>query len=322
MSEKKRVVVARVLLPAGRDLLSEQFEVVDGGLESSREDVLALAPGAHAIVADPAVVIDAELLDAAGPGLEVVANFAVGYDNVDLDACRERGITVTNTPDVLTNATAELAVALTLAAARDTSEAERSLRRGEWTGWDPSSYLGFELSGATVGVVGMGRIGRRYAELMSGFGGDILYTSRTVKEEAEVKLGARKVELEQLLSDSDVVSLHLPAAPGTGKVIDASALALMKPTAVLVNTGRGSLVDSDALASALENGEIGAAGLDVYDGEPEVPKRLLDAPRIALTPHIGSATGTARDAMARMVAANVIAVLGGEDPPSPVGETA
>jgi len=316
MSETKRVVIARLLLPAGRDLLEEQYEVADGGLDSTRERVLELVPGADAIVADPAVKIDAELLDAAGDQLAVVANYAVGFDNVDLDACEERGVAVTNTPDVLTNATAELAVALTLAAARDTSEAERSLRRGDWTGWDPSDYLGFELSGATIGVVGLGRIGRRYAELMSGFGGDLLYTSRSVKEDAEVKLGARKVELEQLLTESDVVSLHVPAAADTGRLIDASALALMKPTAVLVNTGRGSLVDSDALAAALENGEIGAAGLDVYDGEPAVPQRLLDAPRTALTPHIGSATHRSRDAMARMVAANVIAVLDGEEPPS------
>lgn len=318
MPRPKRVVIARRLLPAGRDLLAERFELAEGGLASDREEVLALVPGADAIVADPAVPIDAELLDAAGPQLAVVANFAVGYDNIDLGACRERGVAVTNTPGVLTNATAELAVALTLAAARNTSEAERRMRAGEWTGWDPGDYLGIELSGATVGVVGMGRIGRRYAELMHGFGGEILYTSRTVKEEAEVKLGARKVELDTLLAEADVISLHLPGSPENRHLIDREALAAMKDTAILVNTGRGVLVDSDALAEALEDGSIWAAGLDVYEGEPEVPERLLKAPRTVLLPHIGSATTKSRDDMARLVAANVTAVLEGEPPVSPV----
>ena len=319
MSDNKKVVIARVLLPAGKELLNEEFDLIEGGLESGPEQLAGMVGGAAAIVADPTVKIDAAVLDAAGDQLEVVANFAVGYDNIDLGACRERGVTVTNTPGALTNATAELAVALTLAAARNTSDAERRMRAGEWKGWDPGDYLGLELSGATIGVVGMGRIGRRYAELMYGFGGDILYTSRQFKEEAEVKLGARKVELHELLAESDVVSLHLPSAPDTDRLIDTAALALMKPTAVLVNTGRGSLVDSDALAVALENGEIGAAGLDVYEGEPELPRRLLDAPRTALTPHIGSATFTSRNAMARLVAQNVIAVLDGEEPRNPVG---
>jgi len=318
MPRPNRVVIARLLLPAGRDLLDERFEVTEGGLGSSREEVLALVSGADAIVTDPAVPVDDELLDAAGPQLKVVANFAVGFDNIDLEACREREVTVTNTPDALTNATAELAVALTMAAARNTSEAERSMRRGEWTGWDPAAYLGIELSGATIGVVGMGRIGRRYAELMQGFGGEILYTSRSVKEEAEVKLGARKVELDRLLAEADVISLHLPGTPENRHLIDADALAAMKETAILVNTGRGVLVDSDALAEALETGSIWAAGLDVYEGEPDVPERLLKAPRTALLPHIGSATTKSRDEMARLVAANVAAVLDDEPPLTPV----
>ena len=318
MPRPNRVVIARLLLPAGRNLLDERFEVTEGGLGSSREEVLALVSGADAIVTDPAVPVDDELLDAAGPQLKVVANFAVGFDNIDLEACREREVTVTNTPDALTNATAELAVALTMAAARNTSEAERSMRRGEWTGWDPAAYLGIELSGATIGVVGMGRIGRRYAELMQGFGGEILYTSRSVKEEAEVKLGARKVELDRLLAEADVISLHLPGTPENRHLIDADALAAMKETAILVNTGRGVLVDSDALAEALETGSIWAAGLDVYEGEPDVPERLLKAPRTALLPHIGSATTKSRDEMARLVAANVTAVLAGEPPVTPV----
>lgn len=312
------MVIARALLPAGLELLEPGFEVREGGLDSNRETLLEMVPGAAAVIADPTVPIDAEVLDAAGDGLQVVANFAVGYDNVDLDACRDRGVTVTNTPDVLTNATAELAAGLTYAAARGVTSSEARLRAGQWRGWDPGAHLGLELSGATIGVVGMGRIGRRYAELMSGLGGDFLYTSRAVKEEVEVGLGARKVELEVLLAQSDVVSLHLPATPETTHLMNATTLALMKPTAILVNTGRGPVVDSEALATALENGQIGGAGLDVYEGEPEVPQRLLDAPNTALTPHIGSATARARDEMARLAAQNVIAVLGGDPPLTPV----
>ncbi len=318
MNETKRVAIARLLLPAGRDLLEQEFTVVEAGLDSTREQLLDLVEGAQAIVADPAVAVDGELLDAAGPALEVVANYAVGFDNVDLEACRERGVVVTNTPNVLTNATAEIAAQLTLAAARDTSEAERRMRRGEWTGWDPSDFLGVELSGATFGIVGMGRIGQRYAELMAGFAGQYLYVSREPKELAEVKLGARKVELDVLLAESDVVSLHLPASPENHHLIDADSLSKMKETAILVNTGRGTLVDSEALAEALETGSIWGAGLDVYEGEPEVPERLLKAPRTALLPHIGSATTRARDAMAVLVAENVRAVLTGGQPPARV----
>ncbi|MBK5231724.1 MAG: D-glycerate dehydrogenase [Thermoleophilia bacterium] len=318
MSDKKSVVIARVLLPAGRELLDAGFDVAEGGLDSDREALLELVPGAAAIVADPTVPIDDGVLDAAGDQLEAVANFAVGYDNIDVIACRKRGVTVTNTPDVLTNATAELAAGLTYAAARGITASEARMRAGEWRGWDPGAHLGLELSGATIGIVGMGRIGRRYAELMSGLGGDFLYTSRERKEEVEVKLGARRVDLDQLLRQSDVVSLHLPATPETTHLIDASALALMKPTAILINTGRGPVVDSEALAAALETGQIAGAGLDVYEGEPNVPQRLLDAPNTALTPHIGSATTRARDDMASLVARNVIAVLAGEEPLTPV----
>jgi glyoxylate reductase len=248
----------------------------------------------------------------------VVANFAVGYDNVDVDACRRRGVAVTNTPDVLTNATAELALALTLAAARHMSEAEADLRGGRWRGFDPSAYLGLELTGATFGVVGMGRIGRRYAELVRGLAGEILYTSRTRKEDAERELGVRQVPLEEILRRADVVSLHLPATPETTGLVGARQLSRMKPEAVLVNTSRGSLVDSGALAQALREGEIGAAGLDVYEHEPDVPAALLEAPHCVLLPHIGSATSRSRNGMARLVADNVLAVLRGTEPPNRV----
>jgi glyoxylate reductase len=314
---RARVVVARRLLPAGLAPLEELFEVRSGGLDAP-ERIRELAAGAAAIVVDPSVRVDAGLLDAAGPQLQVVANFAVGIDNLDLDACRARGVTVTNTPDVLTNATAELALALTLAAARFLSDAERDLRAGRWKGWDPGAYRGLELSGARVGIVGLGRIGRRYAELLRGFEVELLYWSRSPKPEAERELGARRVEMTELLRSSDVVSLHAPATPETHHLIDADALEEIGREGILVNTARGPLVDLTAVAAALREGRLGAAGLDVYEGEPDVPRALLEAPHAVLTPHIGSATGKARDAMARTVADNVIAVLEGREPPNRV----
>lgn len=319
VKSEHRIVILRKLLGAGLDLLDDRYEISVGGLDSSRDVRLDLVGGASAIVADPSVPVDDELLDRAGSALMIVANFAVGHDNVDLEACAARGVTVTNTPDVLTDATAELAVALTLAAARDIPAAERSLRTGGWSGWDPADYRGFELSGSTVGVVGMGRIGRRYAEMMSGFGVGFLYTSREAKPAVEASLGARRVGLERLLAESDAVSLHLPASDETHHTINDETVRLMKPDAVLVNTGRGALVDSLAVAAALDEGRLGAAGLDVFEGEPDVPAELLKAPRTALTPHIGSATYRARDRMAELVARNVIAVLEGDPPLTPVG---
>jgi glyoxylate reductase len=316
--ERQLVVVARVLLPAGLDRLAERFEVKQGGLDATREDLLAMVPGASALVPDPSVRVDAEVLDAAGEGLRVVANFAVGIDNVDLEACRERGVVVTNTPDVLTEATAELAMALTLAAARRMSDAERDLRSGRWRGWDPAAYRGIEIRGSTVGVVGLGRIGMAYARLAHGLGAKVVYTSRSDKPEAEKELGASRLELRELLEASDVVSVHAPSTPETERLIGTSEVELIGPQGLLVNTSRGPLVDSEAVAAALESGALGAAGLDVYEKEPEVNPRLLEAPRAVLLPHIGSATIPSRDGMANAAAENVIAALEGKEPPSRV----
>lgn len=317
MPDRPTVLVCRRLLPAGLVLLEQAgCEVREGGLDATPERLQALAAGAAAIVADPTVPVDSALLDAAGDSLRVVANFAVGYDNVDLEACSARGVAVTNTPDVLTNATAELALALTLAAARRTGEAEAFLRAGHWTGWDPAAMLGLELSGTTFGVIGLGRIGRRYAELVRPLAGELLYTARSAKRVPGLE--AERVELDELLSRADVVSLHAPATAETRHLIAVGELARMRDHAVLVNTARGSLVDANALADALERGAIGAAGLDVYENEPGVPRRLLAAPRCVLLPHIGSATSRARDGMARLAATNALAALRGEDPPNRV----
>ena len=312
------VLVCRTLLPAGLTELERECSVRSGGLDTTRERLLELAEGTDAIVADPAVPVSEELLLAAGPGLRLVANFAVGYDNVDLEACRAHEVVVTNTPDVLTNATAELALALTLAAARRLWDAATDLREGRWTGWDPGAYLGLELSGACFAVVGLGRIGSRYAELVRPMASEILYVATSPKPQAEEALGARRAELREALEQADVVSLHAPASPATRHLIGREDLEVMSSEAVLVNTSRGPLVDADALARALREDAIGAAGLDVYEDEPRVPEALLRAPRCVLAPHIGSATTTARDGMARTVAANVLAVLHGEPPPNRV----
>jgi glyoxylate reductase len=312
------VLIARALLPAGLQRLERRAEVRVGGFDVDRARLLELASGAMAIVADPTVPVDAELLDAAGDSLRLVANFAVGYDNVDLGACRARRVMVTNTPGVLTNATAELALALTLAAARRITETENELRTGHWSGWDPGDYLGEELSGVTFAVVGLGRIGRRYAELVRPLAGRIVYVAQSAKPDAKRELGAERLDLDDALAAAEVISIHAPGGEATRHLIGADQLALMKPTAILVNTSRGTLVDSEALAETLRERRIAAAGLDVYEHVPSVPAALLAAPRCVLLPHIGSATTRARNAMASLVADSVLAVLDGREPPNRV----
>ena len=315
-ADRQLVVIARVLLPAGRDRLAERYELREGGLDATRDDLLSMVPGASAIVSDSSVPIDMEVLDAAGDRLRVVANFAVGHDNVDLEACRERGVVVTNTPDVLTEATAELAMALTFAAARRTSDAERDLRAGRWRGWDPAAYRGIEIRGSTVGVVGMGRIGARYAALAHGLGAAIVYTSPSPKPEAESELGARHLDLQELLEASDIVSIHAPSTPETRGLIGSAEVELIGPEGVLVNTSRGP------------SGRLGGRGGRPGERDPRRgrPRRLRERARglaaaargaaRVLLPHIGSATIPSRDGMAGAVADNVIAVLEGREPPS------
>lgn len=315
---KRLVVIARKLLSTGHSLLEGRYEMRVGGLNVTRAQLRRLVAGAEAIVPDPTVLVDDELLDWCGEQLKVVANFGVGFDNIDLDACERRGITVTNTPKVLDTATAELAVALTLAATRLMSDAEADLRAGRWGTWDPSAYCGPAITGATVGVVGMGRIGKEYARMMKVFAGEILYSARSNKPEAEQSVGARKVDLTDLLRAADIISIHVPALPSTYHLIDRDALRLVKPTAVLVNTSRGSVVDSKAVAEALRDQRLWGAGLDVFETEPEVPKELLEAPHAVLLPHIGSATLRAREDMATLTAQNVIGVLENDRPVTPV----
>jgi glyoxylate reductase len=311
-------VVARQLPVAGLARLQERFQVVCGGADRGRDAIARLVGGAAALVADPTVPVDEELLDQAGAELKVVANFAVGYDNIDLEACRRRDIVVTNTPDVLTNATAELTVALMLAAARRLGEGERLVRAGRWSGWQPDQLLGRELAHSVVGIVGLGRIGTRVAELLRGFAPRLLYAARDQRAEAESCLGVERRALDDLVAEADVVSLHVPLTSETHHLIDAAALARFRPGSILVNTARGGLVDTEALITALRTGPLAAAALDVYEQEPQVPPELAVLENVVLAPHIGSATARARDGMAELVADNVIAVLEGGRPISPV----
>jgi glyoxylate reductase len=315
MAIRPRVVVAHSLPDAGLALLEERFEVESGGPLPEPGWLRTHAEGAAALVADPSVRVDGDFLETVGRSLKVVANFGVGYDNIDLEAVRARGVRATNTPDVLTNATAELAVALMLAAARRVVEADGIVRADRWSASEGSILLGRELAGATVGLVGFGHIARRVAALLRGFEVRLLAHSRTGRADGS---SAEFCELDDLLAASDFVSVHVPLTPETRHLIGARALAVIKRGAILVNTSRGAVVDTGALIEALRTRRLGAAGLDVYEDEPHVPAELRELPNTVLLPHIGSATASARDAMARLCAENVIAVMEGREPPAPV----
>ena len=279
-----------------------------------RERWLAELEGADALVCLLSDHVDAAVLDRA-PRLRVIANYAVGHDNIDVAAAAARGVLVANTPDVLTDATADLAFALLLAAARRLGEGERLLRAGEWTGWSPGFLHGVEVAGQTLGIVGLGRVGRAVARRARGFGMTVLASGRRPPE-ARSADGVEHVPLDELLARAHLVSMHCPLTAETRHLIDARALARMKPTAVLVNTTRGEVVDEDALCDALERGHLAGAGLDVFTGEPAINPRLLRAPRLVLTPHLGSATAGARARMGELCARAVAAVLAGDRPPN------
>ncbi len=252
------------------------------------------------------------------PKLRIIANVAAGYNNVDLVAAEMRGVLVTNTPGVLTEATADLTWALILATVRRLVEGVDLVRSGTWTGWHPEQLLGMELRGRTLGLLGAGRIGQAVGRRAPAFGLRILYSARGAKPDFERETGAVRGDTSRLLAESDIVSLHVPSSPETKGIIDARALARMKAGAILINTARGDLVREEALARALERGHLGGAGLDVYTDEPAIHPRLRAAPRTVLLPHIGSATEETRRKMAAIAIANVQAVLSGKPPLTPV----
>jgi glyoxylate reductase len=259
--------------------------------------------------------INAEFFDAA-PRLRAYSNYAVGHENIDVAEATRRGVPVGNTPGVLDEATAEHAWSLMLAAARRITEAHDYVRDGKWLGWSPFALTGEQVSGATLGVIGAGRIGSTFARMASGFNMRILYVSRTPKPELEKTLGAERVDLDTLLAESDFVAVHVTLTDETRHMLDASALAKMKKSAVLVNTSRGPVVDEAALALALKNKDIAAAGLDVFEREPEVHPDLVDLDNVVMSPHIGSNTLRTRVAMAALAADNIIAMLEGNTPPA------
>jgi glyoxylate reductase len=295
------------LRDAGHEIIA-----TDDDIPLTAEELAAQAATCDGIVCLLTDRIDADVLRAGHNGrLRVVGNAAVGYDNIDVATAHALGIAVCNTPGVLDATTADLTFLLILAATRGSTEAEDDLRHGRWNGWGFTTHLAHDVHGATLGLVGYGRIARAVAQRAAGFDMEVLHTSRT-----DTGLPGYVADLGELLTRADIVSLHVPLTESTRHLIDAAALALMKPTAVLINTARGPVVDENALVDALHAGTIHGAGLDVFEGEPALNPRLLDAPRVTLLPHIGSATIATRTRMARLACQGVCDVLAGRTPPN------
>ena len=316
-----RILVARAIYPETLARLQQQFEVdynADDTVFSPRELSDRLAGKAGALTTG-SERIDAAVLDA-HPQLRVVSNMAVGYNNLDIAAFDARGVLATNTPDVLTETTADFGFALMMATARRMAESEHFLRAGKWTKWRYDMFAGSDVHGATLGILGMGRIGQAIARRGAlGFGMRVIYHNRSrLPADQESPIGARYVDKATLLREADHLVLVLPYSASSHHAIGAAELAQMKPTATLTNIARGGIVDDAALASALREARIAAAGLDVFEGEPAVHPALLDLPNVVLTPHIASATERTRRAMADLAADNLISALGGQRPPSPV----
>ncbi len=286
----------------------------------ARDELLKRVAGADAIVSLLTEKIDAELLDAAGKQLRSVSNVAVGYNNIDVPACRERNVLVTNTPGVLTDATADIAMALILMSTRRLAEGERVIRAQQPWQWGMFYMLGSSIQGSQLGIVGMGQIGAAVARRARAFGMTIAYTKRSpLDAETAKELNATHMELDELLTTSDVVSLHCPYSPETHHLMNASTIGKMKKSAYLINTARGPVVDEEALATALQQGKIAGAGLDVFEKEPTVHQALIGLDNAVLIPHLGSATVETRTAMANLAVTNALAVLSGETAPNLVG---
>ena len=322
MGDRPRVFVARVIPDAGLSLITAATDAVvwPDELPPSRDQLLAAVEGCEGVLTLLTDRVDAEFLDRAGPGLKVVSNYAVGFDNVDVAECTRRGIPVGNTPGVLTETTADLAFALLMAAARRVAEGDRYVREGNWKTWGPMLLLGPDVHGATIGIVGFGRIGQAVARRAQGFGMTVLYHDvNELPPDVTEPLAAQFTPLDELLARSDFVSLHVNLTDETRHLIDAEALRSMKPTAVLVNTARGPVVDGAALGEALRDGVIGAAALDVTDPEPiPIDDPLVGLDNCLIVPHIASASRATRAKMADMAAANLLAGLAGERLPTPV----
>ena len=316
-----KVFITRRIPEVGYELLKKaglKFEVYDFDTPIPREALLETvkAKPYAALLTTLSERVDAELLDAVGGSLKIVANFAVGYNNVDVPACTARGVAVSNTPGVLSEATADQAMMLMLAVARRVLEGHALAASGEWASWAPLQLLGQDLSGKTLGIVGMGRIGREVAKRAQAFDMTVRYHNRSRDPEAEKRLGVQfESDLYELLAVSDIVTLHCPLTDETRHLIDKKALESMKPNAILVNTARGEIVDEQALVETLTSGKIWGAGLDVFEQEPQVTDALKHLPNVVLAPHLGSATKDTRDAMATLCAEAIVGVLNKERVP-------
>jgi glyoxylate reductase len=315
-----RIVVTRPVTEEALALLRPRAELTVGPADPplpTREEVRAMIRDADIVYTLPANPLDAEAIRGA-PKLRMIATMGTGFDNIDIPAAKERGIPVTFAPGILDETTADGAFGLLLAAARRFGEAERVLRSGNWKGWGPGQFLGHDVHHATLGIVGMGRIGRQVARRARGFEMTVVYYDERRNEQAERDLGVAYLPLERLLAESDFVSVHVPLMPTTRHLIDAAALRKMKRTAVLINTSRGPVVDERALAEALRDKVIAAAGLDVYEREPVVEPLLLELENVVLLPHVASASEKTRTRMAVRAAENILAFLDGKPLLDPV----
>ena len=317
-----RVFVCRRLPQSALDMLDAAFGACEVAVYSEdrpipRVELLARVAGVEALLPILTERVDAEVMEAAGPQLRIIANYAVGYDNIDVPAATQRRIPVTNTPGVLTETTADLAWTLLMMAARRASEGERFLRAGKWESWGPMLLLGHDVYGKTLGIFGMGRIGQALARRAAAFNMSILYTdTNRLDLNLERQLGARFVDKANLLRESDFISIHCPLTAETRHAFGEPEFRLMKPSAILVNTARGPVVDEAALAEALQAGRLFAAGLDVFEREPQVHAALLACENAVLIPHLGSATLETRAKMAEIAASNIIERLAGRTPPN------
>ncbi|MCC6573588.1 MAG: D-glycerate dehydrogenase [Planctomycetes bacterium] len=320
VKQPPRLFVSRAIPQPALDLLNNAMPTLRIDINTDErnlfgEELVQRAKGSTALISTLADNIDREVLQALSPALKVVATYAVGTNNIDLKAARELGIRVTNTPGVLTEATAEVAVALILACARRVVEGDRATRAGKFTGWAPLYMRGRTVFGSTVGIIGAGRIGGTVARTMrAGFGCRILYHTTTPHPELDTELHARQVSLDELLELSDFVSIHCPLTDETRHLIGNNALSRMKPTAFLINTARGPIVDEPALVQMLRKNRIAGAGFDVYEHEPNLSPGLADLDNVVLLPHIGSATVETRDRMGLICAQSVLDVLAGKEP--------
>ncbi len=318
MPNRPKIFLTRELPPKTMELLHREAELTMNPDDRvlSRDEIVAGVRGVDGLLCLLTDSIDAEIMDA-NPSLKVIANFAVGFNNIDVDAASARKIPVTNTPGVLTETTADMAWALLMDAARRVAEGDRFVRTRKWQGWGPLQLLGADVTGATLGLVGLGRIGKAMLSRAKGFDMNVLYWNRTRRSiDREQQLGVRYAALDDLLADSDFVSIHVALNDETRHLIDTPQFSLMKRTACIINTSRGPVINEKALVRALQDGKIASAGLDVYENEPQLEPELYDMPNVVIAPHLGSATIGTRTKMGNMAAENCLAACAGQRPPN------